>query len=312
MSYFRATFSLACLGLLIFAGLTVPLPLYVEAPFTVEPQDTKHILVATPGRLTELRVQPGQRVKQGEVLARLENFPIQDEYDKLRVAVQIQRMEVETQKKLDNQPGEEFARTMLASLEKRLAQTSEKLQKLTITAPCDGVVIAPPQVSPKPTDGLDAALPRWNGTPLESRNHGCWLGTQSHLLSVAPDTKYQAVLIIDQHDRDDFQLNREVALKLESQPAGVRTGRIREISDRHLDSAPAPLSNKFGGELPTITDQEGNERLEGAAYQAIVPLAAISGTLKPGVRGLARQPMPTRTAGEWAWRYLQRTLHFRM
>lgn len=312
MSSFRAILSLTCLGLLLFAGLTVPLPLYVEAPFTVEPQDVKHVLITTPGQLTELHVQPGQRVNKGDVLAQLENFPIRDEFDKLQVAVQIQRMEVETQQKLDNQPGEEFARTMLASLEKRLAQTGEKLQKLTIIAPCDGIVVAPPQVSPQPTNVPDAALPRWNGTPLESRNHGCWLGTQSHLLSVAPDTKYQAVLIIDQHDRDDFQLNREVALKLESQPAGVRTGHIREIADRHLDSAPAPLSNKFGGELPTITDPKGNERLEGSAYQAIVPLAAIPGTLKPGVRGLARQPMPTRTAGEWAWRYFQRTLHFRM
>ncbi|MCA9070238.1 MAG: biotin/lipoyl-binding protein, partial [Planctomycetaceae bacterium] len=293
-------------------GFTVPLPLYVEAPFTVEPQKAEHVLVTTPGRLLELRVQPGQRVKKGEVLAQLENFPIQDEFDKLRVAVQIQQLEVETQKKLDNQAGEEFARTMLASLKKRLAQTGEKLGKLTITAPCDGIVIAPPQVSGQPTNTHESALPRWNGTPLEQRNHGCWLGTQSHLLSVTPDTKYQAVLIIDQHDRDDFQINREVALKLESQPVGVRTGRIQEISDRHLDSAPAPLSNKFGGELPTITDPKGNERLDGSAYQAVVPLAAIPGTLKPGVRGLARQSMPSRTAGEWAWRYLQRTLHFRM
>ena len=56
---------------------------------------------------------------------------------------------------------------MLASLEKRLAQTGEKLRTLTIMAPCDGVVIAPPQVSPQPADLLDASLPRWNGTPLE-------------------------------------------------------------------------------------------------------------------------------------------------
>jgi putative peptide zinc metalloprotease protein len=284
----------------------------VEAPFTVEPQGIKHVLVSVPGRLTEVLVQPGQRVRPGQILARLENYPIQDEYEKLRVAVQIQQLEVETQKKLDNQAGEEFARTMLSSLEKRLAQTGEKLSKLTLVAPCEGVVLAPPNISPQPTNLPDASLPRWHGTPLEDRNQGCWLATQSHLLSVAPDTEYQAVLVIDQNNRDDFHPNEKLSLKLDSKPAGVRTGRISEIADRHLDSAPAPLSNKFGGELATTTDRKGNEHLNGAAYQAIVPLAAIPGTLKPGVRGLARHPMQTRTAGDWVWRYLTRTFHFRM
>lgn len=312
MSYFRAAVTVSAVAGLVYAALAVPLPLYVEAPFTVEPSNVKHVLVATPGRLEELYVQPGQRVRRGTVLARLENFPIRDEYEKLRVAVTVQRLEVETQKTLDNQAGEEFARTMLQSLEKRLAQTGEKLSQLTIVAPCDGVVVAPPETSPQFDNGQNEGLPRWDGTPLESPNRGCWLATQSHLLSVAPDDKYQAVLVIDQHDRDDFRIEEELSLKLESRPGGTRSGRIREISDRHLDSAPAPLSNKFGGELATITDLKGNERLEGSAYQAVVPLAAIPGTLKPGVRGLARQPMRTRTAGEWAWRYLKRTFHFRM
>jgi putative peptide zinc metalloprotease protein len=312
MSYVRASLTLTALAGAVFAGLTVPLPLFVEAPFTVEPQGVKHVLVTTPGRLTKLLVQPGQRVQQGQVLARLENFPIRDEYEKLRVAIAVQKLEVETQKRLDNQAGEEFARTMLASLEKRLAQTAEKLQKLTIVAPCEGVVVAPPQVSSGSKRGTEESLPRWNGTPLEERNQGCWLATQSHLLSVAPDAEYQAVLVIDQHNRDDFRVEETLSLKLESKPRGVRTGRISQISDRHLETAPAPLSNKFGGELATTTDAQGKERLDGAAYQAIVPLAAIPGTLKPGVRGVARHPMETRTAGDWVWRYLKRTFHFRM
>jgi putative peptide zinc metalloprotease protein len=312
MSYVRAALTVSCLAGVCAFALAVPLPLYVEAPFTVEPEGVEHVFVTTPGRLMDVKVEPGQRVKKGDVLATLDNFPLREEYEKLRVAVEVQRLEVEIQKRLDNQAGEEFALTMLASLEKRLAQTGEKLQKLAITAPCDGVVIAPPRVSPQPENIHDPTLPRWHGTPLEDRNQGCWLATQSHLLSVAPDSEYQAVLVIDQHDRDDFRLNEELSLKLESKPQGVRTGKISVMSDRHLDTAPAPLSNKFGGELATTTDAKGNERLEGAAYQAIVPLAAIPGTLKPGIRGLARFPMETRTAGDWTWRYLKRTFHFRM
>jgi putative peptide zinc metalloprotease protein len=312
MSYVRASLTLTCLAGLIFAGLAVPLPLYVQAPFTVEPEGVEHVFVTTPGRLIDVKVQPGERVRKGDVLARLENFPLRDEYEKLRVAVEVQKVEVEIQKRLANQAGEEFAVTMLSSLQKRLNQTKEKLQKLAITAPCDGVIIAPPRISPSPEGVHDSSLPRWHGTPLEDRNQGCWLATQSHLLSVAPDTDYQAVLVIDQHDRDDFRLNEELSLKLESKPQGVRTGKIKEMSDRHLDAAPAPLSNKFGGELATTTDAKGNERLDGAAYQAIVPLAAIPGTLKPGIRGIARHPMETRSAGDWAWRYLKRTFHFRM
>jgi putative peptide zinc metalloprotease protein len=312
MSYVRATLTLACLFGLVFVALAVPLPLYVEAPFIVEPEGVEHVFVSTPGRLIKVEVRPGQRVRTGDVLARLENFPLSDEYEKLRQAVKVQQLEVEIQQRLDNQAGKEFAQTMLASLEKRLAQTGEKLQRLTLTAPCDGVVIAPPCISPQPANVHDAALPRWHGTPLEERNQGCWLATQSHLLSVAPDTDYQAVLVIDQHDRDDFRMTEELSLKLDSKPQGVRTGRITLMAERHLDTAPAPLSNKFGGPLATTTDAQGNERLDGAAYQAIVPLAAIPGTLKPGIRGIARHPMETRTALDWAWRYIKRTFHFRM
>ncbi len=312
MSYFRATLSVMVLGVLGLAAMTVPLPLYVEAPFTVQPENVQHVLITSPGRLMELHVQPGQRVKKGDVLAKLENFPLHEEFEKLQVAVQVQQREVKTQQDLDNQAGEEYALTMLDSLKKRLSRSEEKLQKLTITAPCDGIVVAPPRIAPQSESPANQSLPRWNGTPLEAKNHGCWLATQSHLLSVAPDTDYQAVLIIDQHDRDDFRTNTELTLKLDSQPGGKQTARIVEISDRHLDTAPAALSNKFGGELATISDANGSERLDGSAYQAVVPLAAIPGTLKPGVRGLARHPMQTRTAGQWAWRYLKRTLHFRM
>ncbi len=124
---------------------------------------------------------------------------------------------------------------MLASLEKRLAQTGEKLQKLVITAPCEGVVVAPPMISPEPGDVPDPALPRWDGTPLEARNLNCWLATQSHLLSVAPDTEYQAVLVIDQNERDAFHTDEKLSLMLDSRPGSVRTGRISEIADRHLD-----------------------------------------------------------------------------
>ena len=61
-----------------------------------------------------------------------------------------------------------------------------------------------------------------------------------------------------------------------------------------------------------MTDQEGREQLEDAAYQATVHLSAAPDLLKPNLRGNARFIAAKRSVFGWAWRYIRRTFHFRM
>ena len=93
---------------------------------------------------------------------------------------------------------------------------------MTITAPCAGTVVAPPRIPAPPLDSRRDQLGSWHGTPLEDRNRNCLLPDRTHLLSIAPDSEFQAVVVIDQGDRNDM-VSAEESLGFSgiSSPAGL-------------------------------------------------------------------------------------------
>jgi putative peptide zinc metalloprotease protein len=72
------------------------------------------------------------------------------------------------------------------------------------------------------------------------------------------------------------------------------------------------LSSKAGGELTTVADTHGHERLTNSAYQATVRLDEDADLLRCGMRGRARFTVERRSAVGWIWRYFRRTFHFRL
>ncbi|MBW3541033.1 MAG: hypothetical protein KY476_12240 [Planctomycetes bacterium] len=312
MSRIRLAATLTVIGGLVTAGLMVPLPLSVEAPFVVEPVGVEHVYTTTPGRLVEVRVRPGDVVRKGDVLARLANFSREDDYRRLKSERDAQAVDVEIARALRDPGRERLAQATCDALDEQLAEAALQLEQLTLRAPANGVVIAPPRVGAAADTKRGGRLRRWTGTPLDEKNRGCHLAQRTHVLSIAPSESWQAVLVIDQLDREQFAPRRTVELQLEERPGEVYHGRIARVSDRHLEYPPPQLSNKFGGTLATQTDRHGNEQLAGAAWQALVALDDDGSLLRSGLRGRARFTVETRTAGQWAWRYLKQTLHFRM
>jgi putative peptide zinc metalloprotease protein len=130
---------------------------------------------------------------------------------------------------------------------------------------------------------------------------------------IAPNGDFQAILLVDQADRRDLYSGQPVDFKLEHLPDRTFSGVVGEISQRERQFVPRILSNKFGGELPTVTDAQGREKLSGGvAYQAKVRLNEDTSLLSTGMRGRARFLVSSRTAGEWIWQYCRRTFHFRL
>ena len=89
-------------------------------------------------------------------------------------------------------------------------------------------------------------------------------------------------------------------------------GTIGEVSERNAEYAPGQLSNKAGGELPTVTDPQGRERLTSIAYEATVLLDEESALLRAGMRGRSRFLVGHRSAWQWTWRWITHTFHFRL
>jgi hypothetical protein len=149
----------------------------------------------------------------------------------------VQRAEEATYHAVEDFAGVSLAQERLQSIERQLEEFDERLRHLTIRAPCDGTVVAPLR---KPEPKLQEArgqLLTWFGTPLDPKNLGCFIEERTHLLTIAPDEHLDAVLLVDQADRDDLTVSRTVQMKFEHLPERVYQGTIRQISWRRVFSS---------------------------------------------------------------------------
>jgi len=319
MSRPKIAISLLVLTIVIVCGLAIPLPLHVEAMYIIEPHQVQHVYTTVPGQLLDpetdgraVTVVAGQRVKSGQVLAVLTNEEIEDPKTKMESDRDAQRSKIDAFVAGDLRAHAQLAQDRLAAIEAQIVEYENQIDALTIRAPCSGIVIEPPS-TPRPTiEQLETQLGSWHGTPLSQRNDICFLPERTHFCSIAPDKRYQATLLVDQTDRNDVFVGQAVELKFDHLPDRTYHGIVEQISGRHLDFVPELLSNKLGGELPTVTDKQGRERLTGAAYQTTVLVEEDTELLRTGMRGRARFLIEKRTAGEWIWRYLRETFHFRL
>lgn len=312
MSVLRMTATAIAVSLVIGGFLVLPIPIFNQAAFTIEPHGIRDVYATAPGRIAEVLCRPGDRVEAGDLLVRLSNVELEDQYRALTVQKELAQVDISMHHALDDTGSQRLAEVRLQALEAELADSQQQIARLKITAPAAGIVIAAPNVERPTFEESKERLGGLYGTPLDTHNMNAYVSESTHLLSIAPEESHQATLLIDQGTRDDIELQHRVRLKLNHLPDHVYEGRVEEIAIRQLDYAPQALSNKSGGDLPTVTDAEGRERLASVAYQAIVRLDADTSLFRPGMRGTARFFVTPRTGGEWMWRLIRHTLRFRL
>jgi putative peptide zinc metalloprotease protein len=313
LNYRKVTLSLIVFGALLWAGLRFPIPWYVEAPLVVEPKDVKHVYTKIGGQLVQrMRVKPGDTVKEGDVIAVLVDPQMDMDEQDLNMKLSLAEAEIHTYNEAMDPGQAEVAEKSRDSVLKQLKEFKERKKLLTIRAPGSGTVVAPPRTPEPKYDVTRTTLPRWVGTPMDEKNIGSTLEPKTHLCSIAPNEYFQAVLMVDQADRNDVKLTDPVRVKLDHMSHKTYIGHISEIAERHSEFCPPALSNKYGGDLATTQDKEGRERLTSIAYQATVILDTDVEFLKNGLRGRARVKVDNRSVGQWIYRYLLQTFHFRL
>ncbi|MDZ4689283.1 MAG: HlyD family efflux transporter periplasmic adaptor subunit [Planctomycetaceae bacterium] len=293
------------------AVLFAPIPWYVEAAAIIEPAGVVHLYSAVPGRLVEIKVQPGDLVAAGDVLLVLENEELADRARKLEDDLAAQKVLVAAARTADNASDYSVASEHQLGLEKQLAEVREQVQHLTVTAPTAGRIVAADYRSPPP-DLPDRALPQWHATPLDRQNLGSWIEIRTQLASIAPGEGLQAVLYLPQVHRNEVTVGDRVSLKLDSLPDRVFRGEIAEMSHQQAETVPIALSTKAGGPLATESLPDQTERLQELTYQAKVNLTDDEHVLRTGMRGSARFIVAEHTTAWWIAQSLRRLFRFRM
>ncbi len=294
VSWWRVSATLLAAGGLLWLFFALPLPYRVRAMAHIQPADPQLVWVEVPGVLVELHVRDGDRVKKGQLLARLENHDKKQEWLAARASLKQQEL-LATTLELSKDPARRAeavrARQQAAELRRLVERIEAELKLLELRANCDGVVMGAPR-------------PEHVGSFLEEGTLFCKVGDPHHL---------EARLYIDQAYIGLVELGQEVDIKLYTAADMTIHGRIALISKVDAGTLPQELSNKAGGEIPTKTDPAtGQEVPISVLYEAVVPLDwdSLPRPIAPGCRGVAKIHVAPRPLAWRAWRLIRHTLGF--
>ncbi len=305
--------SLAVVGTVIAAVCYIPLPHHVDAAFEIRPSRAGAVYAGTVGRIVET-VPVGTRVTEGQTIAVLDDPELRIRLADLHgeesyASVQLKNLKMRAREEAAVVAQIETQKKMLQSIRSLKAKTQEEVDRLTIKAKQDGFVLPPPE-RPKNDPG-DGRLPGWTGTPLQSENRGALLTADDMICEIGAPDGFEAVLIIDQGDRQLVREEQLVDLKLDSLRLKTFHGSIEEISKSPMDSASTSMSSQTGGDLQTEIDPKtGQAKPRSVSYQARVPLDSAEMLLRPGYRGSAKVHVDPMSLGNRLWRVIIKTFNF--
>lgn len=184
-------------------------------------------------------------------------------------------------------------------------------RRLRLTAPVAGTVL-PPTITTRHEDG-EETLPAWSGTPLDRENLGATLEERERFCQIGDPKRLEAVMVVDQADRNLIREGQAVDLQLEGFPSTTLHSQIAEIAESELKVSPQRLSSKSGGELATKTDpQTGAEKPMSTSYQARTPIDDPEELYRLGTRGQARIYTDWLPLGTRLWRLVSHTFNFKL
>ncbi len=276
----------------------------------------------TPDEYSRIPIN-GERVDKGTVLAILEqpdDYRRRDELFSRTAELYLRSLEIERYDQISYVKGATDALAQALNLQETIRELVKLNVQRVVRAPSAGMLVAAKRVAEQPASAIDPMkLKTWNGTPLDPENAGCRLEPGQELVSIAPSDRLQAVLYIDQGDRDDLNGEMNVELKLDHLADITWVTKVTQVSLKGEVMAPEALTTRFQGPLATKPGDQGQEQLASTAYRAIaelhfdVPESQPDAVLmKPGMRGNARFIISHRTAAYWLWRYICETFRFRV
>jgi putative peptide zinc metalloprotease protein len=274
------------------------------------------VYVGVPGKLIAIEVKPGRQVEKGTPLGQLRNIELEEEIAKLTMQERQYSVKLESLRRQgfdDPHAQSEIPATLesLYAAKEQLQKKEADFERLCLKAPISGTVL-PPQLVPRREDP-DGQLPAWSGSPLEKENLGAFLQEGVLFCQIGDPRKLEAVVVIDQADRNLVRKDQRVYIKIDELPHDTFTSKVAEIAESELKISPPRLSNKSGGELPTKTDpHSGVERPVSTSYQARVPLDDETGLMRLGLRGTARIQTDWIPLGTRFWRFVTHTFNFKL
>jgi putative peptide zinc metalloprotease protein len=294
--------------------LFVPLPFSVKCVFEVQPRGGKQVFAGVAGELKEIKARPGDTVQQGDVILVLDNPKLRWELQSLRgrrdeaaqALADLRRAQFSDAAAVDQV---EQAVETLASAEKQLADKQAEVDRLTLRAPRDGVIIPVPQKVDKSAQA-EGRLPGWSGSPFDEKNFSAWFQPTDLLCQVGDPKDLEAVLIIDQTYIGLVKPDHAVRILLEAQTGRAFDTKVGEISPSEMKLVSPAMGTPQGGRLEAKSDPSGMMKPLSTSFQARAPLGDAVDAAQVGMQGQARIYTGWQSVRARLYRYLAKTFHF--
>ncbi|MCA9216012.1 MAG: HlyD family efflux transporter periplasmic adaptor subunit [Planctomycetales bacterium] len=308
--------TLAILFVLVAAFCTLPLPYSVKCSAQVQPRDAKAVYAGEEGILTDILVEPGQKVDKGTPIAKLRNIDLELQLLEARSELASYREQLDHAKRsadVRDRALVPVAKVNIRSLEtETIPRLEDQSNELTVTAPIAGTVIVPRWQKERPTMGEQ--LPSWSGSLMDKKNLGATLSPSDIICYIGDEANFEAELAVDQSDIDYVYPGQNVRIRLEPFTNQDIDGTIESedaISRRPMEVTPEHLSFQAGGTIATETDPStGVQRPLSATYQVFVPIQNPDRQLVRGMRGRAKIKAEPQSLGQRLYRYAMKTFRF--
>jgi putative peptide zinc metalloprotease protein len=314
----RLAGTLAIAAILLVGIMLIPIPRYVYGCFYIQPKDVQTVYVEEPGILSAIYIQPNQFVEEGTPLVQLESPDLDVQLAGLESEVRNAHVElwVAEQAEMNRTVGQMTpveARSAVATAMSNYDQKHHDHQRLLIRSPRSGFFLAGHR---RPAPNSDSGeLHGWHGSPLEPRNIGCSMDRQTIVGQVIPDmSKLTAVLAIDQSEIEFVRRDQQVKLVSWQDRTRVLESSTEEISPVEMKVVPRSLSSRFGGDLITRQNADGDDVPMSTTYMVNVPveLASDDAMVFPGSTGVAKIRTGSQTVGARIWRLVCHTFQFEL
>ena len=315
----RVAISCGILIAVVVGVLFIPIPRHVYCSFYVQPQDTEPLYVNVPGTLASIEAEANERIQAGQPIISLVSFELEQQLLDMQSKVQLAEKKLSTilfASQIDDEENRmatrlDPARAELAAAQRQLSQRQLDVPKLEVKAPVDGLLLAPPRVTPTPSK--EEQLEGWDGTPLDAKNIGAYLDQKTMICQIVPDPdQLEAVLAIDQQEIEFIRKGQTVELLIKQTPCATLFSMTDRISPTKMAVVPKQLSSKYGGDILTTTDKEGQDVPQSTHYLVSVALNHVGGELVTGCTGTAKIQTGSQTVGQRIWRLMMQTFRFEL
>jgi RND family efflux transporter MFP subunit len=198
----------ATLGLLLLLSAVWPVAYRISAPATVEGRVQRAAVAPFAGFIQEASVRAGDRVKAGDVMARLDDRDLRLEEARWSAQAELAERKVREALARGTAAAMQLARAEGDEAVAQLALVRARLARAAVAAPFDGVVVR-------------GDLSQQLGAPVEQGKV---------LFEVAPLDAWRVVLQVDERDVLDVRAGAEGELVLSSVPGEKHRIRVAKVA----------------------------------------------------------------------------------